>query len=104
MTTNYAPNATGLIANQQYRGTWGPNVSVPIAAANHSYNVNPQIRYASFTGLSPFPAYATHPVVSIEDYIDQFVVLAARNDRILEKVKIKGGSKLVSLPALAEKC
>lgn len=65
MTANYAPNAAGLIANQQYRGaTWGPNVSVPIAA-NHSYNVNPQIRYASFTGLTPFPAtYATHPVVS----------------------------------------
>jgi hypothetical protein len=67
MTTNYVPNATGLIANQQYRGaTWGPNVtSVPIAAS-HSYNVNPQLRYTSFTGLAPFPtAYATtHPVVS----------------------------------------
>ncbi|KAK7600952.1 hypothetical protein V9T40_008393 [Parthenolecanium corni] len=75
MTTNYAPNATGLIANQQFRGTtWGPSVtSVPIAA-NHSYNVNPHIRYASFTGLTPFPAaaaaaaaaaaYTSHPVVS----------------------------------------
>ncbi len=69
MTTNYAPNASGLIANQPYRGaTWGPNVtSVPIAAS-HSYNVNPHVRYASFAGLAPaFPAtaYATHPVVSM---------------------------------------
>ncbi|XP_065200733.1 protein alan shepard isoform X2 [Planococcus citri] len=72
MTTNYAPNATGLIANPQYRGTWSANVaSVPIAAAaaaaaaaNHSFNVNPHLRYASFTGLTPYPtAYTTaHPV------------------------------------------
>lgn len=70
MTTNYAPNAAGLIANPQYRGaTWGPNVtSVPIAA-NHSYNVSPHIRYTSFTGLTPFPAaYATHPVVSTNTF------------------------------------
>lgn len=79
MTTNYAPNAAGLIANPQYRGAWGANVtSVPIAAAaaaaNHSFNVNPHIRYASFTGLAPYPtAYTTtHPVVSILNF---FLVL-----------------------------
>lgn len=68
MTTNYVPNATGLIANQPYRsGGWGPNVTnVPIAASHSPYNVNQQVRYASFTtGLAPFhTAYTTHAVVS----------------------------------------
>lgn len=82
MTTNYAPNATGLIANPQYRGTWSANVaSVPIAAAaaaaaaNHSFNVNPHLRYASFTGLTPYPtAYTTaHPVVSNNFFRLQFL-------------------------------